>query len=469
MYRLRPVANGTRTDYPVPGLPFINDERLPLSNPDAIERTGRNQGKGLWGRTDPTAAGGWVAFTTEPKNPAYAWAVHHHPDYGRTVLLIRDGDQGDLHHYWKYDHDGFLHRSGGYWWNGKRWYRPSQVWDSAFEHYDLRPVDEPTTVTAADLLSSSGKPENGRVEKIASFTGAGNPLPGWEDHLALWAQLRASQPGARPLEDCVVDLRTPELERAKLIGRTGLAEAAGISVEDLPDPRYGRGDLPVPQHENAEDGMWWSVPVAQDWAEHYRRKNGPEALLSASTVYGSTQPVGLVADHDRLRRMFHDDLTSRRQKGKKPLRPYMEGESAQEAADALAWGAAASFMYGHDQGFVPHGILRDVLVAAILRSLMEDVEDGVGYGKKVEDLFLGDLPLSTVKLLSWYIQRQPGSTAGIFGEVCLSARTRLGLRPLQVGRLLRRSLRFDSSLDVEMIDALLAMTLPPSAKDPNRQ
>ncbi|MEU6541496.1 hypothetical protein [Streptomyces sp. NPDC047000] len=40
MYRIRPVANGTSTDHPVPGLPFINDGRLPLDNPDAIERTG---------------------------------------------------------------------------------------------------------------------------------------------------------------------------------------------------------------------------------------------------------------------------------------------------------------------------------------------------------------------------------------------------------------------------------------------
>jgi hypothetical protein len=44
---IRPVANGLRTDHPVPGLPFLNDERLPLDNPDATERTGRNQGEGL--------------------------------------------------------------------------------------------------------------------------------------------------------------------------------------------------------------------------------------------------------------------------------------------------------------------------------------------------------------------------------------------------------------------------------------
>ncbi|MFH9203269.1 hypothetical protein ACH4KO_37915 [Streptomyces anulatus] len=41
---------------------FINDERLPLDNPDAIERTGRDQGEGLLGRTDRLPGDGWVAF-----------------------------------------------------------------------------------------------------------------------------------------------------------------------------------------------------------------------------------------------------------------------------------------------------------------------------------------------------------------------------------------------------------------------
>ncbi|MGA5526673.1 hypothetical protein [Streptomyces pseudogriseolus] len=127
MSMIQPVANGLRTDHPVPGLPFINDERLLLDNPDAIERTGRNQGEGLWGRTDRLPGGGWVAFTTETKRRDYAWAVHQHPEYGRTVLLIRDKDMSGLHHEWMYGNSGFLYRHGGYWWDGTRWYRPQQV------------------------------------------------------------------------------------------------------------------------------------------------------------------------------------------------------------------------------------------------------------------------------------------------------------------------------------------------------
>ena len=38
-----------------------------LDNPDAIERTGRNQAEGPWDRADRTSDGRWAAFTTEPK------------------------------------------------------------------------------------------------------------------------------------------------------------------------------------------------------------------------------------------------------------------------------------------------------------------------------------------------------------------------------------------------------------------
>ncbi|WP_370424238.1 hypothetical protein AB8O64_36395 (plasmid) [Streptomyces sp. QH1-20] len=70
-----------------------------------------------------------------------------------------------------------------------------------------------------------------------------------------------------------------------------------------------------------------------------------------------------------------------------------------------------------------------------------------------------------VKLLDWHIQRQPGHTAGLLGEICLTARTRLELAPDKVGRLIRRSLHLDSALDGKTINTLLDITLPPSAKN----
>jgi len=461
LYRLRPVANGISTDHPVPGLPFINDGRLPLDNPDAIERTGRNQGEGLWGRTDRTGDGGWVAFTTEPKNSTFAWAVFHHPPHGRTVLLIRDDDQSDLHNEWLYGRSGFLHRHSGYWWNGERWHRPGQVWDAAYECYDARPVDDATTITAADLLDSASSPQNAHIAKIASFT-TQDPVPNWKDHLALWARQRASQPGRLPLDACVVDLRAPELETGNLVDRAGLARIAGIGLDDLPDPKYGRHELPEPQHEEPDGCMRWSAPVARDWAEHYRRGNGPAALLSATTVYDTAQPVGLVADHNRLRRVFHDTLTEQHRAGAKKQGAYMKGGPAQEAADELAWDAAAALMYGSSQGLVPHGPLRDVLIDSILGRLAEDI--GRRRDESRSESMLSDMPTSAVKLLTWYIRHRPRETAGILGDICLRARVRLDLPPVEVGRLFRRSFTLDSGLDGTTIDALLDMALPPSAQ-----
>lgn len=305
MSAIQPVANGLRTDHPVPGLPFINDERLPLDKPDAIERTGRNQGEGLWGRTDSLRGGGWVAFTTEPKNATFAWAVHQHPAHGRTVLLIRDQDLSTLHHDWMFGRNGFLYRHGGYWWDGVAWHRPNQVMDRAYEGYDPRLVTDALTVTAADLLTCPGSPGNAQIATIADFIAPEEPLSHWRDHLALWAASR--RPDSLPLDQCVVDVRAPELDPARFVDRPGLAEIAQLTPQELPHPEYERNSLPTPQTETP-DGPRWSRPVAHDWAEQHRRTHGPQALLSGTTTFGSDQPLGLVADHNRLTKLISDGL-----------------------------------------------------------------------------------------------------------------------------------------------------------------
>ncbi len=437
---IRPVANGLRTDHPVPGLPFINDERLPLDNPDAIERTGRNQSEGLWGRTDSLRGGGWVAFTTEPKNRAYAWAVHQHPTYGRTVLLICDRDLSSLHHDWMFGRNGFLYRHGGYWWDGVAWHRPGQVVDRAYEGYDARAVEDAVTVTAADLLDRPGEPGNARIMKIADFTAPEEPLPHWRDHLALWAASR--RPGSLPLDRCVIDLRAPELEPARLVDRTGLAQIAGLALEDLPHPKYGRRSLPVPQIETAE-GPRWSRPVARDWAEEHHRAHGPQALLSGTTVFGSEQPLGLVADHNRLTKIICDSLEDADSPGRKG--GLRRGKATrEESAAQLAWWPAVALSDGTD-GLIPVAALRTTLVEAVIAGLAEDV-DRAGKGNRA-GVSLGDIRTDVVKLLDWYILRGPGRTPVLFGEICLLARLRLGLEPRDVGDLLRRSLHLDSELD----------------------
>lgn len=454
MSMIHPVANGLRSDYPVPGLPFINDERLPLDNPDAIERTGRNQGEGLWGRTDSLRDGGWVAFTTETKNRAYAWAVHQHPEYGRTVLLIRDQDMSSLHNDWVFGNNGFLYRHGGYWWDGTVWHRPSQVLDRAYEGYDARPVQDATSVTAADLLALPGGPGNAHIAKIANFTAPDEPLPHWQDHLALWAAQR--RPGSLPLDRCVVDLRAPELQPASFVGRAGLARIAGLASEDLPDPKYGRGSLPVPQDETS-DGPRWSQPVARDWAEQYHRTHGPRELLSGRTTFGTDQPLGLVADHHRLTKIIADALEDADNRKDKRGRGEAKRE---ESAAHLAWWPAVALSDSTD-GFIPVSAVCTTLIEAVVGGLAADA----GRARKAEgtDVSLGDIRTDVVKLLDWYILRAPDRTPALFGEICLLAHVRLGLKPSDVGSLLRRSLHLDSELDGETVDALLDLALPPSA------
>ncbi len=436
----RPVANGLRTDYPVPGLPFINDERLPLDNPDAIERTGRDQGEGLWGRTDSLPGGGWVAFTTEPKNRAYAWAVHYHPKHGRTVVLVTDRSWNRLHHDWVYGENGFLYRHGGYWWDGTTWHRPSVVYDSAYERCDARPVQDALTITAADFLVHPADPSKAQVATIAAFTAPEAVLPNWVDHLALWAEHRWHAADARPLEECVIDLTAPELEPGRLVDRAGLAQIAGITEDDLSDPRYANDQLPEPQAHGAH-GSLWSQPVAEDWAEDLRRTHGPGTLLSAANPFDTPKPVGLIADHNRLTQIIHS-----------------RGMQTEEAARTLAWDPAVVLTEGNDSLF-PVSALRTTLVDAVMFHLARDAEDGRS------GTWLAPLSPDVTQVLDWYIQHKPNSTTGLLGEICLIAQSQLDLHPEIVGNTIRRSLRLHSTLGKDTINALFDLALPPSATE----
>ncbi|MCX4406068.1 MULTISPECIES: hypothetical protein [unclassified Streptomyces] len=456
---VQPVANGLRTDHPVPGLPFINDERLLLDNPDAIERTGRNQGEGLWGRTDRLRSGGWVAFTTETKSRDYAWAVHHHPQYGRTVLLIRDRDMSGLHHEWMYGDNGFLYRHGGYWWDGSNWHRPQQIRDYAYEGYEARAVAEAVTVTAIDALAGPETPHTAaRVAKIADFTASQEPLSHWREHLALWAASR--MPGSLPLDQCVVDLQAPELDPAFLVDRVGLAQIAELEPQDLPHPEHGRKDLPLPQAETAE-GPRWSRPVARDWAEQYPRTRGPEKLLSVTTVFGTDQPRGLVDDHNRLTEIIADSLKDARDSKKNRLLSRSSTADHEEQATQLAWWPAVAINDGTD-GFIPISSVRTTIVEAVLGGLARDAKPADGF----KLARLGDIVRDVVHLIDWYILRQPHLAPALFGEICLNARTRFGFDPKDVGDFLRRSLNLDSGLERRTLNALLDLALPPSAQAP---
>ncbi|MFD6231304.1 hypothetical protein ACFWFZ_31255 [Streptomyces sp. NPDC060232] len=241
------AANRLRTGHPVPGLPFTDDERLPLDHPDASGRTGRDQGEGLRGRTDPLPGGGWV------------------PDHGRTVVLITDGSGGGLHHDRLYGHTGVLYRHGGYRCDGTTWHRPGMVFDGAYERYAVRPVQDAHTVTAADLLVHPAGPGRAQAAAVAGFNGHQTALPDWRAHLALWAGHRRRAADPRPLEECAVDLKAPEPEPSRLVDRAGPAKIANMPEEELPHPRYAHRDLPEPQARGA-GGPLRSPSAARDRA-----------------------------------------------------------------------------------------------------------------------------------------------------------------------------------------------------------
>ncbi|MEU9031494.1 hypothetical protein AB0D46_29055 [Streptomyces sp. NPDC048383] len=338
-----------------------------------------------------------------------------------------------------YGHTGFLYRHGGYWWDGTAWHRPGVVFDGAYERYDARPVQDALTVTAADLLVHPADPGKATVATIAGFTAHKTALPNWRDHLALWAEHRRHLPEARPLDECVVDLKGPELEPGLLVDRAGLAKIANIAEDDLPDPEYGNHKMPEPQAHGAR-GPLWSQPVARDWAEQHHRAQGPGTLLSATTSFGTPQPQGLVADHNRLTKVIQGD-----------------GKQTEEAAKTLAWWPAVSLTVG-TESIVPMSALRTTLIEAVLSHLA----NGVRKGRS--GIWLGTLRRDVVQIFDWYVQRKPDHTANLLSEICLDAHTRLNMDPGTVGKIIRRSLHLDSKLDEKTIDALLDMALPPSAK-----
>lgn len=286
MRHIHPIANGLSTDHPVRGIPFADDALLPRQ-PQWIENVGRHRNSGTWGRCDgaghgpATSDSQWAVFTTAPHNPDYAWSVRHHPDHGRTVVLVRNKDVASLHESWIADNElPLLFRGGGYWWDGQRWYRPRQVYDEVAATFARRLAVDAHTVTGADLLTAGGADPTRAVlrtvEDIDPDTRSGN----WLDGLALWAAQRPER--ARALTACVVDLEAPELDAGQLVDIEVLAAMDDLST-DLVQPMFDRGHFPASQAVLDGRSMW-SKPVAADWLEtHERSAGGLRDAMSTAT------------------------------------------------------------------------------------------------------------------------------------------------------------------------------------------
>ncbi|MFI6125381.1 hypothetical protein ACIBCU_37665 [Streptomyces sp. NPDC051064] len=434
MSHVLPLANGLRTDHPVPGLPFVDDSHLPLDDgPEAIEAVGRHEASGMWGRWDKNRAdGGWRAFTTDPINHTLGWAVRHHPEHGRTVLLVRDNDTSHLHTQW--GGGPLLFRAGGYWWDGASWYRPGQVWDPVAQDHERRKARLAVTVSAADMLDGRADPGRAYLGKVATFDLDAAKPDNWLDHLALWAARHQERDGALPLERCVADLSSPELTGAQLIGAPEMAELGGITASTL-RAYISRGNSEVPLPQAVVGGRdQWARAVVQDWAEARQRSyEGVGEAMSAGDR-DSLSP-GAAEVRDRFAADFQHTLFDRPDVRKRWVLRHRNKESVTEVANELSWSVAASL-----DRIIPTQDLGQVIQGAVLRDLGDYAEEA----KEKESWFLLNLTPSVGKMLVWFIRHFPGEAYATIGEIQRQAHSAWGAPAADTLRVLRRDLSLDS-------------------------
>lgn len=271
-----PIANGIRTDHPVPGLPFVDDSLLDLTNPSAIEAIGRRTNHDMWGRTDlyrmvPDA---WRAFTTDPTNTDYAWVVIHHPDNGNSVLLFHDDDAVAAYSYRDFDNGGtipLIVRAGGYWSDGEEWRRPTSMIDPVTNE---RTWDEPRTAVASTArdamdLFLRGPGGDGRMytlDDIVQERASKEDFSTWVDQsFPAWVHRRPEH--ALPLDRCVIGIEARELHSMEVLDNSQAAARAGVETSTW-RAYVSRGTAPEPNlltGSPARAKAHWAVPVVDAW------------------------------------------------------------------------------------------------------------------------------------------------------------------------------------------------------------
>lgn len=452
VFRLHPLANGLRTDHPVPGLPFVDDSHIPIEEgPDAIEAVGRGTADGMWGRCDTDRNGGWLAFTTDPVRTDLGWSVRYHPDHGMTVLLMDDDETASLHSYWWGPQ--LLFRSGGYWWDGSTWYRPLQVWDGASERYEHRPVRAATTIHAADLIDDSTDPARGQILEIASFDPEAPAPQQWLDHLAKWAAVHAGHDDALPLERCMVRLAAPELAGDQLVGIPEMAELAGITPSTL-RAYISRGEngIPLPQATVSGRSMW-ARPVVDDWSE--ARSKSPEGV-EATMASGANDSLsrGAAKVRQRFTENFARTLWEPAVRKRWTLRHRNEA-AVRELAGELAWEVAASL-----NRIIPTEELGSTIRHAMLDELATGIDRHEDLVANQDWEYIG-IGRMVATMLGWHVRHFPHYAQTTINDIIGEAERRLDM-PRQVTiRSLRTALTLDGGLDEETLEAYLKLVLPP--------
>jgi hypothetical protein len=473
LYRSHAVANGLRTDHPIPGLPFADDSHIPIDDSAAIEAIGRRPGGKTWGREDPARPrghAGWVAFTTDPGRHDLAWVVRWHAGHGRSVVLYRDEDAVSA--YTDYVDGPLLFRSGGYWWDGAVWYRPEQVFDWADEDYYRRAVPAAATVTAAAKLEgSAADPRRGTVLDVADID-PDAPYEGrWNDDLALWAARRDNQ----GLDGCVVSLTAPELTAENLIGAGDLAEITGIAPSTL-RAYIARGEAGVPLPQAVIGGRsLWARPVAEEWAE--QRQRDPDAVDAAVSVpshYGDRVPAGQAELAATFTRSFLSDLWDYRPfRGRWALR-WRTKDHVGEVAAALGHEAASYVL----RTFIPGEALSVTLQYAFLEDLAEGQRGHravsaqgklrlAGPDDTPEEMpYYGIMP-QIAEMLGWLVRHRPATAGRVIASVTGEAERQLGIPRHVTERTIRVALSLDGDLG-DALDGFLARVMTPAADSQSR-
>lgn len=438
-----PVGNGTSTDHPYPGLPFVDDTHLPLDDPAAIEEIGRLSGSDMWGRCDYGGRGEWIALTTDPKNHTLCWCVLHHPQLGRSVLLYRDSDLASVHdQFWNDTPRLFLRRAGGYGWDGTTWYRPRQVIDWSHERYDLRPAAHPTSITAADLVDSTADPAHGQVHRVARFEPHTVPDQQWRHDLARWAYHRTTHD--RPLGGCLVTVNAPELD--ELLTTDEVAELAGIAASTLRSYiTRDQSEIPTPQ-DNRGGRPLWAKRVIEDWMER-RKRNDVGNLLVSGDPDGSAPKPSLRAAWDEMTWQLRQVL-------QRPGTPLKRRADRGEVASELGWVAALI-----SEKLLPR---KRVLHSTLEFTLLWDLYESTGHR---EEPIAGRYALNpdTEQLLGWYIRHNPDGTPMLFGAVIREAEEKLDIPKDVTTKTLRQAAKAALADDeFDHVRDYLDHALPPS-------
>ncbi|GLY80525.1 hypothetical protein [Actinoallomurus iriomotensis] len=473
LHTYRAVANGIRTDHPIPNLPFVDDSHIPLDDPVAIEAIGRHKADDMFGREDRCTDGGWLVFTTDPLRHDLGWVVRWHPEHGRSVMVYRDDDVASVHMVMGFEEQAaLLFRAGGYWWDGTTWYRPGQVWDGPGEKYYRRQVPAAVTVTAKDMLTG-GDPARARVLSITELdveSVLGSPAGDWRDALALWASRHDGDPAR-----AVVALAAPELTGDQLVGVAEMAGIAGIGASTLRAyVSRGEGDVPLPQSTVGGRSMW-ARPVAEEWAE--QRHRSAEGRIEAVGVDRETGPLppGIAEVWTRFSRSFFSQLWERPTWRKRWALRWRTESAVREIAETLSWDVAADvtkLVRVHDLAHILHlAMLREFAHGQELdRSIAERDEHDPSEHDHNDSAdrpweawgFYGITP-PTARMLDWLIRHDPATAAHTIEEIIGEAERRLEISRQVSERSIKKALSLDGTLDKDARHEFLERVFSPRA------